>query len=133
MAYWLLKSEPDSYGWDDLVRDGRTEWDGVRNAAAAGHLRAMQPGDSALFYHSGKDKAAVGIATITRAAKPDGDDGRWVSVEIAPDRPLPRPVTLAAMKAEAKLAALAMLRQSRLSVSLVGEAEWAVLMAMAGL
>ncbi|WP_347093814.1 EVE domain-containing protein [Sphingomonas parapaucimobilis] len=133
MGYWLLKSEPDSYGWDDLVRDGRTEWDGVRNAAAAGHLRAMQPGDSALFYHSGKDKAAVGIATITRAAKPDGDDGRWVSVEIAPDRPLPRPVTLAAMKAEAKLAALAMLRQSRLSVSPVGEAEWAVLMAMAGL
>ncbi|MFN3776408.1 EVE domain-containing protein [Sphingomonas parapaucimobilis] len=133
MAYWLLKSEPDSYGWDDLVRDGRTEWDGVRNAGAAGHLRAMQPGDSALFYHSGKDKAAVGIATITRAAKPDGDDGRWVSVEIAPDRPLPRPVTLAAMKAEAKLAALAMLRQSRLSISPVREAEWAVLMAMAGL
>lgn len=133
MAYWLLKSEPDIFGWDDLVRDGRTEWDGVRNAAAAGHLRAMQPGDSALFYHSGKNKAAVGIATITRAAKPDGDDGRWVSVEIAPDRPLPRPVTLAAMKAEAKLAALAMLRQSRLSVSPVGEAEWAVLMAMAGL
>ncbi|QXT37124.1 EVE domain-containing protein [Sphingomonas sanguinis] len=133
MAYWLLKSEADSYGWDDLVRDGRTEWDGVRNAAAAGHLRAMQPGDSALFYHSGKDKAAVGIATITRTAKPDGDDGRWVSVEIAPDRPLPRPVTLAAMKAEGKLAALSMLRQSRLSVSPVGEAEWAVLMAMAGL
>ncbi|MDZ7283537.1 EVE domain-containing protein [Sphingomonas sanguinis] len=133
MAYWLLKSEADSYGWDDLVRDGRTEWDGVRNAAAAGHLRAMQSGDSALFYHSGKDKAAVGIATITRAAKPDGDDGRWVSVEIAPDRPLPRPVTLAAMKAEGKLAALSMLRQSRLSVSPVGEAEWAVLMAMAGL
>jgi len=133
MAYWLLKSEPDSYGWDDLVRDGRTEWDGVRNAVAAGHLRAMQPGDSALFYHSGKDKAAVGIATITRAAKPDGDDGRWVSVEIAPDRPLPRPVTLAAMKAEVRLAALPMLRQSRLSVSPVGEAEWAVLMAMAGL
>lgn len=133
MAYWLLKSEADSYGWNDLVRDGRTEWDGVRNAAAAGHLRTMQPGDSTLFYHSGKDKAAVGIATITRAAKPDGDDGRWVSVEIAPDRPLPRPVTLAAMKAEGKLAALSMLRQSRLSVSPVGGAEWAVLMAMAGL
>lgn len=133
MACWLLKSEPESYGWDDLIRDGRTEWDGVRNAAAAGHLRAMQPGDSALFYHSGKDKAAVGIATITRAAKADGDDGRWVSVEIGPDRPLPRPVTLAAMKAEARLTALPMLRQSRLSVSPVGEAEWAVLMTMAGL
>ncbi|GAA3251438.1 hypothetical protein GCM10020258_07220 [Sphingomonas yabuuchiae] len=88
-------------------------------------------GDSALLYHSGKDKAAVGIATISRAARADGDDGRWVSVEIAPDRPLPRPVTLAAMKAEARLAALPMLRQSRLSVSPVGEAEWAVLMGMA--
>lgn len=133
MAYWLLKSEADSYGWDDLVRDGATEWDGVRNAAAAKHLRAMQRGDSALFYHSGKDKAAVGIATITRAAQTDGDDGRWVSVAIAPDRPLPRPVTLAAMKAEARLADLPMLRQSRLSVSPVGDAEWATLMAMAGL
>jgi predicted RNA-binding protein with PUA-like domain len=133
MAYWLLKSEADSYGWDDLVRDGATEWDGVRNAAAAKHLREMAVGDRALFYHSGKDKAAVGIATITRAARADGDDGRWVSVQIAPDRPLARPVTLAAMKAEAKLADLPMLRQSRLSVSSVGEAEWAVLMEMAGL
>ncbi|WP_294233948.1 EVE domain-containing protein [uncultured Sphingomonas sp.] len=133
MAHWLLKSEPDSYGWDDLVRDGATEWDGVRNAAAAGHLRAMAVGDRALFYHSGKDKAAVGIATISRTARADGDDGRWVSVQVSPDRPLPRPVTLAAMKAEPALAALPMLRQSRLSVSPVGEAEWAVLMAMAGL
>ncbi|BCI72273.1 hypothetical protein SUS17_3962 [Sphingomonas sp. S17] len=133
MAYWLLKSEPDSYGWDDLVRDGATEWDGVRNAAAAKHLRAMQPGDSALFYHSGKDKAAVGIATITRAAQADGEDGRWVSVAVAPDRPLPQPVPLAAMKAEAKLADLPMLRQSRLSVSPVGDTEWAILMTMAGL
>ena len=73
MAHWLLKSEPDSYGWDDLVRVGVTEWDGVRNAAAAKHLRAMTVGDTALFYHSGKDKAAVGIATITRTAKADGD------------------------------------------------------------
>ena len=133
MAYWLLKSEPDSYGWDDLVRDGATEWDGVRNAAAAKHLRAMQPGDSALFYHSGKDKAAVGIATITRAAQADGEDGRWVSVAVAPDRPLPQPVPLAAMKAEAKLADLPMLRQSRLSVSPVGDTEWAILMTRAGL
>ena len=133
MANWLLKSEPDSYGWDDLVRDGATEWDGVRNAAAAKHLRAMQPGDSALFYHSGKDKAAVGIATITRAAQADGEDGRWVSVAVAPDRPLPQPVPLAAMKAEAKLADLPMLRQSRLSVSPVGDTEWAILMTMAGL
>jgi len=133
MAYWLLKSEADSYGWDDLVRDGATEWDGVRNAAAARHLRAMTVGDSAIFYHSGKDKAAVGIVTVTRAAPPDGEDGRWVSVQVAPDRPLPRPVTLAAMKAEARLADLPMLRQSRLSVSPVGEAEWAVLTTMGGI
>ncbi|KQM97568.1 EVE domain-containing protein [Sphingomonas sp. Leaf25] len=131
MAYWLLKSEPDSYGWDDLVRDGGTEWDGVRNHAAANHLRAMQVGDEALYYHSGKDKAAVGVARIARAARPDGGDG-WVSVRIEPLRPLPRPVELKAMKADDALAGMAMLRQSRLSVSPVGDAEWAVLLRLAG-
>ena len=131
MAYWLLKSEPDSYGWDDLVRDGGTEWDGVRNHAAAKHLRAMAIGDRALFYHSGKDKAAVGIAHIIRAARADGDEG-WVSVRVEPDRPLPRPVTLKAMKAAEGLQDMAMLRQSRLSVSPVTEAEWKVVMGLAG-
>ncbi|WP_242117157.1 EVE domain-containing protein [Sphingomonas lacusdianchii] len=130
MAYWLLKSEPDSYGWDDLVRDGGTEWDGVRNHAAAKHLRAMAIGDRALFYHSGKDKAAVGIARITRAARADGDEG-WVSVHVEPDRPLPRPVTLKAMKAAEGLQDMTMLRQSRLSVSPVTEAEWGVVMGLA--
>lgn len=128
----MLKSEPNSYGWDDLVRDGTTEWDGVRNAAAAGHLRAMAVGDAALLYHSGKDKAAVGIVRIARAARKDGEEGNWVSVAVEPTAPLPRPVTLAAMKAEPKLAEMAMLRQSRLSVSPVGDAEWAVLMEMGG-
>lgn len=132
MGHWLLKSEPDSYGWDDLVRDGGTEWDGVRNNAAAGHLRAMAAGDEALIYHSGKDKAAVGIARIARTAQADGDDGRWVSVRVEPVRPLPRPVTLAAMKAEPALADMAMLRQSRLSVSPVTDAAWQVLMRLAG-
>lgn len=132
MGHWLLKSEPDSYGWDDLVRDGGTEWDGVRNNAAAGHLRAMAAGDEALIYHSGKDKAAVGIARIARAAQADGDDGRWVSVRVEPVCPLPRPVTLAAMKAEPALADMAMLRQSRLSVSPVTDAAWQVLMRLAG-
>lgn len=132
MAFWLLKTEPGSYGWDDLVRDGGTEWDGVRNAAAAGHLRAMQPGDGALIYHSGDQKAAVGIARIARAAKPDGEEGRWVTVRVEPDAPLPRPVTLATMKADARLAALAVLRQSRLSVSPVGAAEWSVLLDLGG-
>ena len=130
MAYWLLKSEPESYGWDDLVRDGGTEWDGVRNAAAAGHLRAMRVGDRAFIYHSGAEKAAVGTARIAREARADGDDGRWVSVYIEPDAPLVRAVTLSAMKADPRLTALPMLRQSRLSVSPVGEAEWTVLREM---
>ncbi len=131
MAYWLLKSEPDSYGWNDLIRDGGTEWDGVRNHAAAGHLRAMAVGDSALFYHSGKDKAAIGIARIARAARPDGDDG-WVSVRVQPVAALSCPVTLAAMKGEAALAGMAMVRQSRLSVSPVREGEWGVIVGMGG-
>ena len=131
MAYWLLKSEPESYSWDDLVRDDGTEWDGVRNNAAAAHLRAMAPGDRALFYHSGKDKAAVGVAEVTRAARKDGDEGNWVSVAIRPVEPLPAPVTLAAMKAVPALKDMAMLRQSRLSVSPVREDEWAAIVDLA--
>jgi predicted RNA-binding protein with PUA-like domain len=130
MAYWLLKTEPGSYGWADLVRDGGTEWDGVRNAAAAGHLRAMAPGDLALVYHSGVEKAAVGVARIMRTAREDGEDGKWASVAVEPVEPLPRPVTLAAMKAEPELAGMAMLRQSRLSVSPVTAAEWAAIQEM---
>jgi predicted RNA-binding protein with PUA-like domain len=124
MAHWLMKSEPGSYSWDDLVRDGGTEWDGVRNPAARLHLRAMKAGDEALFYHSGGDKAAVGIMRITREAAPDPKDANWVSVAVEPVRPLAAPVTLKAMKADPRLAKLEMLRQSRLSVSPVREEEW---------
>ena len=131
MANWLLKSEPGSYGWPDLIRDGGTEWDGVRNNAAAAHLRAMAVGDLALFYHSGPEKAAVGVARIVRAARSDGAEGNWVSVAIEPVDPLPRPVTLTAMKADPRLAGMAMLRQSRLSVSPVGATEWATVIGMA--
>ena len=131
MAFWLMKSEPDAYSWEDLERDGATEWDGVRNNAARLHLRAMVPGDRALFYHSGDVKAAVGVMEITRAGKPDGADGEWVSVAVKPAEPLPQPVTLKAMKAEPGLAQMQMIRQSRLSVSPVTDAEWAVLMALA--
>ena len=131
MAYWLLKSEPQSYGWYDLVRDGETEWDGIRNHAAAAHLRTVAVGDHALFYHSGADKAVVGIARVVRAARKDGDEGNWVSVAIAPVEPLAAPVTLAAMKREPALAAMAMIRQSRLSVSPVTDAEWAVVLGLA--
>lgn len=130
MAYWLMKSEPESYSWDDLVRERETEWTGVRNPAAALHLKAMQVGDQALFYHSGKDKAAVGVMEITRTARQDGDLPRWVSVAVKPVAALARPVTLAGMKAEPGLAGMEMLRQSRLSVSPLRDTEWALLLAM---
>jgi predicted RNA-binding protein with PUA-like domain len=130
MAYWILRSEPETYGWDDLVRDGGTEWDGVRNYAARNFLKAMQPGDEALFYHSGKEKAAVGVMAITRAWRPDGADGQWASVRVEPREPLARPVTLAEIKAEPKLAKLEMLRQSRLSVTPIRDDEWKVLLGM---
>ncbi len=132
MAYWLLRSEPDAYSWQDLERDGATEWDGVRNATARIHLKAMQPGDQAVFYHSNLQKAAVGIMEITRAWAPDGADGKWASVAVKPVRPLPRPVTLAEIKAEPRLENMMMLKQSRLSCSKVEPEEWAVLMEMAG-
>ncbi len=131
MRHWVLKSEPGSYGWDDLVRDGRTEWTGVKNAAAAINLRAMEVGDEALFYHSVTGLEAVGIARVARAFTPDPTDAKWVSVEVEPVRPLAHPVTLKAMKAEPRLKDLQMLRQSRLSVSPVGDAEWAVILEMA--
>jgi len=130
MRYWLLRSEPDAYSWDDLVRDNGTEWNGVRNYTARNFLKEMQPGDQALFYHSNTEKAAVGIMEITRAWQPDGDDGKWASVAVGPVRKLDKPVTLEAIKAEPKLAALEMLRQSRLSVTPVRDAEWAQLLAM---
>ena len=131
MAYWLMKSEPHVYSWDDLVRDGATDWDGVRNNAARLHLRAMQPGDEAFFYHSGDEKQVVGIMTITGPGKPDGEDGAWVKVPVAPVRKL-NPVTLKEIKAEPGLAAMELVRQSRLSVSPVRPEEWAKVLALAG-
>jgi predicted RNA-binding protein with PUA-like domain len=130
MAYWLLRSEPDAYSWDDLVRDAGTEWNGVRNYTARNFLKTMEPGDLALFYHSNTEKAAVGIMEITRAWQPDGDDGKWASVAVKPVEKLAKPVTLEAIKAEPRLKALEMLRQSRLSVTPVRDDEWAVLLEM---
>lgn len=132
MAYWLMKSEPESYGWDDLVRDGGTEWDGVRNNAARLHLKAMEKGDEAFFYHSMSDKAVVGIMRIARGPAPDPKDADWVSVRVEPVRKLERPVTLKAIKAEPKLAQMELIRQSRLSVCPVRAEEWAKILKMAG-
>ena len=131
MAYWIMKSEPSSYSWDDLVRDGGTEWDGVRNNAARLHLRAMVPGDEAFFYASMTDKAIVGIMKVTRGPQPDPKDNNWVSVRVEPVKPL-NPVTLKAIKAERKLAKMELLRQSRLSVAPVREDEWKLVLKMAG-
>ena len=132
MPHWLMKSEPESYSWADLVRDGGTEWDGVRNNAARLHLKAMKPGDDAFLYHSMSDKAVVGIMRITREAQPDPKDTNWVSVRVEPVRALPRPVTLAEIKAEPKLAKMELIRQSRLSVAPVREEEWQLVLRMAG-
>ena len=131
MAYWLIKSEPSSYSWDDLVRDGRTEWDGVRNNAARLHLRAMKPGDEALFYRSVVEPAVVGKVRVSRGSAPDPRDPAWVSVEVEPLAPL-GPVTLKAIKAEPRLASMELLRQSRLSVAPVRPEEWRQILKMGG-
>jgi predicted RNA-binding protein with PUA-like domain len=132
VAYWLMKSEPENYGWADLVRDGGTEWDGVRNNAARLHLKAMKVGDEAFFYHSMSDKAVVGITRVTRGAEPDPKAPDWVRVRVEPVRALPRPVTLAEIKAEPRLAKMELIRQSRLSVAPVRDEEWAKILGMAG-
>ena len=132
MAHWLMKSEPESYGWSDLVRDGSTDWDGVRNNAARLHLKAMKKGDEAFFYHSMSDKAVVGIMRIVREAEPDPKDADWVSVKVEPMRALTRQVTLAEIKSEPKLAKMELIRQSRLSVAPVRDDEWETILTMAG-
>lgn len=119
MNYWLVKSEPEAYAWADLVRETGTDWTGVRNYQARNNLQAMQPGDLVLFYHSVSEKAVVGVAVVHAAAAPDATaeaGSPWVAVHLRPHEPLPRPVPLAALKAEARLGQLALLRQSRLSV-----------------
>lgn len=131
MAHWLMKSEPESYSWSDLVRDGGTEWDGVRNNAARLHLKAMKSGDEAFFYHSMSDKAVVGIMRVAREAQPDPKDEGWVSVRVEPVRALDKPVPLAKIKAETRLARMELIRQSRLSVAPVRDEEWAMILKMA--
>ena len=133
-SYWLVKSEPAKYAFADLVRDGATVWDGVRNNTAALHLRAMQVGDEVAYYHSVEGLAVVGIARVTREAFPDPGDpaGRFVAVELAAVRELKSPVTLAQMKASPAIEDMAMLRLFRLSVSPVRPAEWTAILAMAG-
>lgn len=132
MALWLLKSEPETFGWDTLVRDGKTEWDGVRNHTAAQNLRAMQVGDQAFFYHSVQGLEIVGIMEVSRTAKKDGEEGNWVSVEVKPVRPIKTPVTLKQVKADPRLAAMDLVKYSRLSVGKVTPEEWKIVLELAG-
>lgn len=131
---WLLKSEPDVYSYDDLVREGETDWTGVRNNAAALNLKTMREGDRALFYHSNIGKEVVALARISAPAFPDPTDptGRWVAVKVKPEASLARTVTLAEMKANPALAGFELIRQSRLSVVPVRDEEWAEILRMAG-
>jgi len=116
MNHWLMKTEPGTYSWDDLMRDKKTGWDGVRNFQARNNLKAMKKGDLVFVYHSGDDKAVIGIAKITKENYPDPKDNEWVAVEIAPVKVLKKPVTLAQIKADKRFTNMALVRSSRLSV-----------------
>lgn len=134
ISYWLMKSEPDAYSWDDLVAEGEGTWDGVRNHRAAGNLRTMAVGDQAFFYHSNIGKEIVGIATISQSgiADPTDPEGKWAAVKVKPVRKLAQPVTLAAIKGNPALADMELVRLSRLSVAAVTPSEWAEVLRMAG-
>lgn len=133
-AYWLLKSEPDAYSYDDLERDGKTVWDGVANNTALMHIRRVQPGDLALIYHTGDERRAVGVAEVISGPYPDPMQGseKLAVMDVRAVRRLPRPVTLAAVKADPFFADFALVRQSRLSVVPVSAEQWERLLAMAG-
>lgn len=137
MAHWLFKSEPETWSWDDQCAKGETgeEWDGVRNYQARNMMRAMQKGERGFFYHSGKERAIVGVVEVIAEAHPDStaDDARWECVDVKALAPLPRPVTLDEVKANPRLAEMVLVNNSRLSVQPVTDAEWAEICAMAGL
>ncbi len=126
MNYWLVKSDPEEYGWNDLKKDGETEWTGIRNYAARLHLNAMKKGDRVMFYHSNADMAVVGIASVAKEAYPDPttDDDRWVAVNLKYEKPLGKPVTLVQIKAEKKLKNIGLVRIGRLSVMPLSEQEF---------
>ena len=133
-AYWLVKSEPDAFSWDQQVANGVEPWTGVRNAQAANNLKAMKKGDRAFFYHSNIGKEIVGIVEVARTAYPDPTDetGRWVCVDMKAVGPVPKPVTLATIKETPALAEIGLIRQSRLSVMPIGAEHWALLCRMGG-
>ena len=132
--FWLVKQEPSSYSWSDLVAEGETSWTGVRNFTARNNLRKMRKADEVLFYHSGEEKAVVGIAKVMRTAYPDptAKEGDWSTVDLAAVKPLARPVTLREIKANSRLRGIPLIRQSRLSVMPLAEPEFLEIVNMAG-
>ena len=135
MAHWLLKSEPDDWSWAEQVAKGRdgAEWTGIRNFSAQRHLRTMKKGEQAFFYHTGKERAIVGIVKVIAEAHPDSTDSAWRAVDVAAVRPLPTPVSLEQIKANQRLAGMVLVRQPRLSVQLVTEVEWQIVCKMGGI
>jgi predicted RNA-binding protein with PUA-like domain len=131
-SHWMVKQEPDAYSWHDLVRDEKTDWTGVRNYQARNNLREMKTGDRVLFYHSGKDKAVVGVAEVVKSAYPDptSDDPQWVAIDIKPVKEFARPVPLPAIRYDKRLSGLPLIRQSQLSVMPLTKDEFDVLVAM---
>jgi predicted RNA-binding protein with PUA-like domain len=135
MAYWLFKTEPGEWSWDDQVKAGAkgSEWTGVRNPVARNNLKAMKKGDRGFFYHTGDEKRVVGIVEVVKEARPESGDPAWISIDVAAVAPLKAPVSLAAVKAEPRLADMALARQPRLSVQPVSDAEWKLVSEMGGL
>ena len=134
MNYWLVKSEPSTYGWEQFVKDKKTTWDGVRNYAARIHLRAMKKGDEVLFYHSNEGMEIVGIAKVGKEAyqDPTTEDTNWVAVDLKPYKKIKNPVSLVKIKADERLKDMALVRLGRLSVQPVTEKEWKIIMELAG-
>lgn len=124
MNYWLVKTEPDSYSWTDLVKDKKTVWDGVRNFQARSNLKKMEKGDIVFIYHTGDEKAIVGQAQITKSAYPDPKDGEWAAVELSVGKPLKKPVSLVQIKSDKRLSDMVLVRASRLSVQPVKPSEY---------
>jgi predicted RNA-binding protein with PUA-like domain len=130
MNYWLMKTEPGTYSWSDLVRDKKTTWDGVRNFQARNNLKAMKKGDTVLIYHSGDDKAVIGIAKIVKDQYPDPKEPDWVVVDLSPVKPLKNPVTLAQIKSDKRLSNMVLVKSSRLSVQPVRQEEFDMITAL---
>ena len=132
MAHWLVKSEPSTYGWEHLIKDKQTRWDGVRNFAARGHLKSMKKGDEVFFYHSNEGMEIVGIAKVAKEFYPDptAKEGNWLAVDLKPEKAFKRPVSLAEIKADKRLQNMALVRLGRLSVQPVSDEEWNIVLEM---